>query len=297
MLKGSTFLTPFAEVKFTGGAETGEFTGYGAVFNTMDSHGDVIRPGAFADTLSERKAAGRTIPMHVMHAFLGGDGLPVGVWKAVAEDSHGLRVTGKISGMNTDAGRMHAERIKDGAYGGMSIGYKVRPNGAVYGKAAGEPKRTLKALDLREISLVTDPSHADARIDGYKAAGDHQVDATAAATSLGHAMRMHDKAMASRYSEASPRDQALLMTHLRDAHTALTGSACPADMQGWTKSIPVTPEEFEAGLKQHFRLTDAQARDVTGMLVKSMPAEPPAQSPPGLSDLGSTISGFKLPTF
>lgn len=151
----------------------------------MDSHGDVIRPGAFAETLAERKAAGRAIPMHVMHAFLGGDGLPVGVWKSVEEDSLGLRVTGKISGMNTDAGRMTAERIKDGAYGGLSIGYEVRPNGAVMGKAANEPKRTLKALQLHEISLVTTPSHADARIDGHKSAGAHQVDAATAAASLG----------------------------------------------------------------------------------------------------------------
>ena len=79
------------ELKFVeNGADLppGEFKGYGAVFGNTDSHGDVIAAGAFVDTLAERAAEGRkNVPMHVMHGFLGGDGLPVGVWKGVAEDA------------------------------------------------------------------------------------------------------------------------------------------------------------------------------------------------------------------
>src|SRR4051794_7976184 len=114
------------EVKFTDtGAPAGVFSGYGAVFGNVDSHGDVIKPGAFAESIAQSKASGRPVPMHLMHRIFGGDGLPVGVWTNLAEDDHGLKVDGKISGMNTDGGRLLFERVKDGALGGLSIGYKV----------------------------------------------------------------------------------------------------------------------------------------------------------------------------
>ena len=103
-----------------------------------------------------------------MHKIYGGDGLPVGVWTNLEEDDHGLKVEGKISGMNTDGGRLLFERIKDGALGGLSIGYRVKPDGAVVGKKAGEPKRTLMNLDLKEISLVDSPSNAHSRVDQIK---------------------------------------------------------------------------------------------------------------------------------
>jgi phage head maturation protease len=92
----------------------------------------------------------------------------IGVWRMMAEDERGLRVEGKISGMNTDAGRLLYERVRDGAIGGLSIGFKVRGNGAVYGRNAGEPKRTIKSAVLGEISLVDDPCNSHARVDSIK---------------------------------------------------------------------------------------------------------------------------------
>jgi uncharacterized protein len=37
----------------------GVITGYGSVFHTQDTHGDVVLPGAFMQSLAARKAAGR----------------------------------------------------------------------------------------------------------------------------------------------------------------------------------------------------------------------------------------------
>ena len=79
------FFAPL-ELKFVEGQPAGVFSGYGAVFGNQDSHGDVIKPGAFAESLAEKKAAGRQIPMHLMHQVYGGDGVPVGVWNNIAED-------------------------------------------------------------------------------------------------------------------------------------------------------------------------------------------------------------------
>lgn len=164
-------LSATLEIKSLGTDASGEFSGYGAVFHNTDVAGDRILPGAFAETIAERKAMGRPLPMHLNHGLpeLGGV-RGIGVWKALAEDERGLRVEGKISGMNTDAGRLLYERVRDGAIGGLSIGFKVKGNGATYGRGAGEPRRTIKAATLAEVSLVDDPCNASARVDNIKSA-------------------------------------------------------------------------------------------------------------------------------
>jgi HK97 family phage prohead protease len=236
----------FTEAKFSASGAEGVISGYGAVFGNRDSHDDMIVPGAFKDSLAERKAANRSVPMHLMHRVFGGDGVPVGVWTSVEEDDKGLRVEGKLSGMNTDKGRHLFELVKDGALGGLSIGYKVRTNGASYGKKAGEPKRTLKALSLQEISLVDDPSNALTRVNEIKAAivaaqgedgvGDPGVpDVPGAVERLAEAILMQDKVLSSSgaYYNSNAKDAALLMDALRDAYEELTGTRNPPGLEGW----------------------------------------------------------------
>ena len=159
------------EVKFASDASTGEFEGYGAIFGSQDTHGDLILPGAFKDTLAMKAGQGRTLPMYVQHGpHLGGDHLPAGVWKHVAEDGTGLKVVGKIAGMDTERGKVIHSLVKEGALNGLSIEYNVPRGAATYGKSAGEPKRTIKAANLHGISLVADPSHTMARISSIKSA-------------------------------------------------------------------------------------------------------------------------------
>ncbi len=163
--------TTALEVKSFGDPATGEFSGYGAVYHVTDLIGDRLLPGTFAEAIAERKALGRPLPMHLNHGLpeLGGQ-RGIGVWKSVEEDETGLRLEGKISGMNTDAGRLLYERVRDGAIGGLSIGFKVRGNGATYGNRAGEPRRTIKSASLSEVSLVDDPCNPMARVDSIKSA-------------------------------------------------------------------------------------------------------------------------------
>jgi hypothetical protein len=245
----------FTEAKFSAGAAEGSFAGYGAVFGNVDAHGDMIMPGAFAESLAERKAASRPVPMHLMHRIFGGDGLPVGVWTKVEEDAKGLKVEGKISGMNTDAGRRVFELVRDGALAGLSIGYKVRTNGASYGKKAGEPKRTLKSVSLHEISLVDDPSNALTRVDEIKAAlaakavgDDFSPDAAAASERLKDAIFLQDKLLQNSGGYCwNLKDAALLMDALRDSYEKLTGSRNPPGLEGW--KITPTEREFERILR------------------------------------------------
>lgn len=147
-----------AEFKFAGSADTGEVEGYGSVFGVRDSKGDVVAPGAFAATLASMRARGFNVPMYLNHgAAMGADGLPAGVWDSISEDANGLAVKGRMLGLSTDAGRYRYELAKGGALRGLSIGFITRK--AAYGKSAAEPRRTLQALDLVEVSIVDDPAN------------------------------------------------------------------------------------------------------------------------------------------
>ncbi|KQP53013.1 HK97 family phage prohead protease [Methylobacterium sp. Leaf106] len=160
------------EIKLAGNTDAGEFEGYGAFFGNIDSHGDTIAPGAFKASLDRRVQSGLpAVPMHFNHGLPEYGGEPaIGVWKAMSEDSKGLHVRGRISGMNTDRGRHYYERVKDGAISGLSIGYRVPAGGAVNGKRVGEPRRLLKAINLHEVSIVDEPSNSLARVGSVKLA-------------------------------------------------------------------------------------------------------------------------------
>lgn len=150
----------------------GEFAGYGAVFGNSDSHGDVIAPGAFTETLKVWGGRGRLPSMKLMHGTFGnpfaGDDLPIGVWKDMREDGKGLWVEGKLSAVDTDRGQYLHGLIKDGALGGLSIGYRAKK--AVKGDGVNAPKRTLQEIILAEVSLVDDPSNSEARVRDIKSA-------------------------------------------------------------------------------------------------------------------------------
>lgn len=150
-------------------AKTGEFAGYGAVFGNIDSHSDVIVPGAFKETLAHWKARGSLPQMKLMHGTtanpFGGSDLPIGKWKEMREDSRGLYVEGKLSGMNTDRGRYHFELMQDGALNALSVGYKpIR----VTRNPTPQVKRSLEVLKLSEVSLVPEGSNPDALITELK---------------------------------------------------------------------------------------------------------------------------------
>jgi len=157
------------ELKFSGSnaADIGTFSGYGSVYSVIDDGGDLIAPGAFADSLARLKAQGRGVPMYMQHgAALGADPRPVGVWTKIEEDANGLRVEGKLVGLDTETGRYHYALVKEGAMSGLSIGYSGVK--AEYGKKPGDPRRTIKSATLHEISIVDQPMNAHARLTGLK---------------------------------------------------------------------------------------------------------------------------------
>ena len=150
----------------------GRFSGYGAVFGNVDATGDVIRAGAFAESLGEWKARGKFPPMLLQHGggvFGGGaeDMLPVGEWLDMSENSRGLKVDGQLFALGTEKGQYIYEGLKAGALDGLSIGFQTRES--ISGTRAGEPDRILTNIDLWEVSIVTFPANPKARVTAVKA--------------------------------------------------------------------------------------------------------------------------------
>lgn len=143
--------------------EDGLFSGYGSVFGNVDSYRETVAQGAFADSLAQTRAKGRTFPVLWQHR----SGEPIGNWNidSLKEDSHGLFGEGELWLGDAPYAKVAHRGMQSKAITGLSIGYYVRD------ESFDEKTRirTLKKLDLVEISIVTNPANDDARIDAVKA--------------------------------------------------------------------------------------------------------------------------------
>ena len=97
------------------------------------------------------------------------DQMPIGIWTKLVEDHHGLYLEGKLA--PTQRGRdVHAlmKMQPRPALNGLSIGYRAKQF-VIHGKSH-PARRTLKAVSLSEVSLVTAPSNTLATVRRVKSA-------------------------------------------------------------------------------------------------------------------------------
>lgn len=139
------------------------FEGYASVFGGVDSYGDMIMPGAYADTLKDENRNGRPIRMRWNH--FGG---VIGKWLEIKEDDVGLWVRGELTPNHSVASDVAAS-MQHKAVEGLSIGYWV-PEG---GSEMNGRIRQLKKINLIEISVVEEPADVNAQISGIKSALDN----------------------------------------------------------------------------------------------------------------------------
>jgi uncharacterized protein len=134
--------------------DAGAITGVAWVWDKPDRIGDVIEPGAF-------KSAAPPVPMLAYHH----PDKPVGAWNALTVKSDGLHVAGKLLVEDVPLAREVRALVQAGAVRGLSIGFETKKS--VVRKGGG---RTITALELAEISLVTIPIHPGARVTAAKGA-------------------------------------------------------------------------------------------------------------------------------
>lgn len=148
------------EVKFQ--AETGSFEGYASVFDVVDSARDRISRGAFAKSLADGRTEGRLPPLLWQHDAA----QPIGAWREIYEDGHGLYVRGDLFVADIPRAREAYKLMRERVVNGLSIGYRVRQSH----RDQKTGVRVLTDVDLLEISMVTFPANDSARIVRVKSA-------------------------------------------------------------------------------------------------------------------------------
>ena len=152
------------QIKATG--DDGTVEGYGSVFGVRDNYDDVIAKGAFIQSLNDHKAAGTMPAMLWQHDA----DKPIGIWTEMIEDEKGLRIKGQLA-METVKGKEAHALLKMGALNGLSIGFMSKE----WAYDRETEVRTLTAIDLWEVSLVTFPANEKARVTNVKSADELQA--------------------------------------------------------------------------------------------------------------------------
>ncbi|MTH64590.1 HK97 family phage prohead protease [Paracoccus shanxieyensis] len=146
------------ELKYAQGAQIvsdgTQIEGYGSLFGLTDQGGDVVVKGAYAASLARLAARGDKVRMLWQHD----PARPIGVWDDIREDDKGLWVKGRLLPEIAQA-REAAALIAAGAIDGLSIGYRT-----ISAERDGKGRRMLTEVELWEVSLVTFPMLAEAKV-------------------------------------------------------------------------------------------------------------------------------------
>lgn len=162
-------IIPF-ELKAEDVTDEGIFTGYGSTFGgKADSHGDVVRQGAFKNSLKNGGRNGNGVALLWQHD----SNKPIGVWEELVENSKGLKVRGQLN-LDVQLAREAHSLLRQGALKGLSIGFDIardEKGNRLEDAVEWDDKkniRYLNQLDLWEISVVTFPANVRANITNVK---------------------------------------------------------------------------------------------------------------------------------
>lgn len=143
----------------------GEFTAYASVFGNVDSYGDKVIKGAFADDLKAWKASGNPIPLLWGHDML--DPFSnIGHVVDAKEDDHGLLVRGQLDLEAPKAMQVY-RLLKGRRVNQMSFAYDVLERALV--EKDSEYFVELKKLHLYEVSVVPIGANSETEILEVKA--------------------------------------------------------------------------------------------------------------------------------
>lgn len=143
-----------ADAQFKLESDGAGFVGYASTYGNVDSYGDTILKGAYAETLAKNG---------LPKMFFGHDSsaVPIGKWVKSEETDDGLLLHGEFTPGNSLAGEVRAA-LKHGTLDSLSIGYRLKKGD--YTESDGI--RTIKNVSLlAEVSVVAFPADKFARVD------------------------------------------------------------------------------------------------------------------------------------
>lgn len=132
--------------------------GIASSFGNTDRTGDIIEPGAFKKTIKLMKAGERKVAFLNQHRM----DQPIGVVDSLKEVGVTVEFEGRLARENSIVKDM-LPLLKMGALHSVSIGFNI-----VDSEMDNDGLRTIKEVDLWELSIVTIPANEKAKITSVK---------------------------------------------------------------------------------------------------------------------------------
>lgn len=188
----------------------GRIVGYASTFDRIpDAYGDVIAPGAFAETLAKWAELGKPIPLLFGHRT-DDPFMNIGAVFKAEEDERGLRFEAEFDADNETA-QYSRKLVQEGRIHQFSFAFDVLDAGTVT-LEDGTKANELRKLELFEISLVPIPANPFATVEEVKSwAGDGgkagRVLSKANEDDLREARELIDRVLARLGEEPEPEDE------------------------------------------------------------------------------------------
>lgn len=163
------------------GLGEGEFSAYASVFGNVDSYGDVVAKGAFANDLKRWEESGNPIPLLFGHQMSDPD-FNLGHVVSAVEDDKGLLVTAQLDLENPKAMQTY-RMLKGRRINQMSFAYDVIDEATVE-VAENVKANELRELRLYEVSVVTIGANQETEILAVKTAADALLSGTKAGRAI-----------------------------------------------------------------------------------------------------------------
>lgn len=148
------------------GLEAGQFTAYASVFGNIDSYGDIVVRGAFAETLKDWEESGNALPLLFGHNMSDPD-YNIGHVVKAEEDERGLLVTAQLD-LESPKGAQVYRLLKGRRVSQMSFAYEVLDGAPV--EKDGAEAWELRRLKLYEVSVVPIGANQETEVLTVKAA-------------------------------------------------------------------------------------------------------------------------------
>lgn len=148
-------------VKYAENDDIGYITGYGSTFDRIpDAYGDIVKPGAFKNSLNKLEESGNKLPFLWAHKM---DDLKsfIGIVTELEEDDKGLKFTAKFD--DTPEAQRIRQLYKDGRLSKFSFAYDTLDSGPVE-LEDGTTANELRELEIFEISAVLVPANGFAEV-------------------------------------------------------------------------------------------------------------------------------------
>lgn len=166
------------------GLEDGEFIVYPSTFTKEpDSYGDIVAPGAFAETIAEWTASGNEMPALFGHRMDDPDFFVGGAkGEDMLEDDHGWRVRGRFD-LDSPKGKTVYKLVKGRRLNQLSFAYDTLAERQIE-LEDGTKVNELQKLRVYEFSFVPVGANQDTSVVAVKANAEALVDAAKAGRTL-----------------------------------------------------------------------------------------------------------------